>query len=444
MKRAILLGGLVGTSLSASTLNFLDKAGDSCKMVKSGSNVVSTCDVALKTGESIKANAWDIVANKNSIDANLGLIRSLAGAVAADNVVLHASQEKTEKTQASLLTYVSTLNAELTVVKESHSKLTARLDVTEQTHTDDVDLLKAAHATEVAALKAKDQVLHNKDLALLAADSKLAADIAAVTKMQGPQGDKGVQGAQGVQGTTGATGATGAVGANGATGSTGATGKTGATGAQGTTGVQGATGLTGAAGAKGADGAKGDKGDAAPIIKRNCIDWMNMGSTTSGTYKIKPDGVNEVETYCDMTTDGGGYDSFPVSNGKSSCRRTDNNSCPPGTDVFVPRTQAHWTALKAKYGRDYMHVAGVYGVENGCGTCDKHAMNSGTNAGHHWKAVDGGKWWLRDNSYSEPSGDYTANCWLFIFDHAPDNVRFNDDMCHYCFKQYLCSTNAKA
>ena len=86
MKRAILLGGLVGTSLSASTLNFLDKAGDSCKMVKSGSNVVSTCDVALKTGESIKANAWDIVANKNSIDTNLGYIRSLAGAVAAEDV----------------------------------------------------------------------------------------------------------------------------------------------------------------------------------------------------------------------------------------------------------------------------------------------------------------------------------------------------------------------
>jgi len=407
--------------------------------VKSGSNVVSSCDVALSPGgESIKSNAWDIVDNRNRIDDNLEHIRNLARAVVAEDDLLHRAQEKTEKTQASLLNYVSTLNAELTVVKESHVKLTARLDLAEKTHTGDIDMLKAEHDTEVAALNAKDAMLTAKDASLVAKDAQLEAAIATVTKMQGPKGDQGAKGDQGNQG------AQGVQGVKGDTGKTGLTGAKGDQGTQGERGAQGAQGAKGAKGAKGETGAKGDKGDPAPIIMRNCIDYQNSGHTASGPYKIKPDGVNEVTVHCDMTTDGGGYDSLPEPLGKVTCRRTDNNSCPPGMDIFVPRTQAHWTALNNKYGRDYMHVAGVYGVENGCGTCDKHAMNSQTYAGHHWKAVDGGKWWLRDDTYSEPSGDYTANCWLFIFDHAPDNVRFNDDMCQYCFKQYLCSTNAKA
>ena len=29
-----------------------------------------------------------------------------------------------------------------------------------------------------------------------------------------------------------------------------------------------------------------------------------------------------------------------------------------------------------------------------------------------WRVADGGDWWLRDSTFSEPNGDYFGNCWL--------------------------------
>ncbi len=42
-------------------------------------------------------------------------------------------------------------------------------------------------------------------------------------------------------------------------------------------------------------------------IKSSCLALLNAGNTTDGVYTIRPDGINSVETYCDMTTDGGGW-----------------------------------------------------------------------------------------------------------------------------------------
>ena len=33
----------------------------------------------------------------------------------------------------------------------------------------------------------------------------------------------------------------------------------------------------------------------------------DAGDKTSGVYKIKPDGVNEVKVYCEQDDDGGGW-----------------------------------------------------------------------------------------------------------------------------------------
>ena len=60
-----------------------------------------------------------------------------------------------------------------------------------------------------------------------------------------------------------------------------------------------------------------------------------------------------------------------------------------------------------------------------------------------WRATDNGRWWLRSTSYSEPNGDYTANCLMGggSVTSATD-ITFNDMNCGYSSgNYYICSTN---
>ena len=65
-------------------------------------------------------------------------------------------------------------------------------------------------------------------------------------------------------------------------------------------------------------------------------------------------------------------------------------------------------------------------------------MNSGVAEQSSWVTTDGRPWWLRDTAYSEPNGDYTANCFLHLNNLEPTNLRFNDQSCSYHSSTYLC------
>jgi len=67
-------------------------------------------------------------------------------------------------------------------------------------------------------------------------------------------------------------------------------------------------------------------------------------------------------------------------------------------------------------------------------------MKSTTPQQATWKTSDGAAWWLRSTTYSEPNGDYTANCYLYVYNNptSADTIRFNDASCAYHSRSYYC------
>merc|ERR1719453_496199 len=83
--------------------------------------------------------------------------------------------------------------------------------------------------------------------------------------------------------------------------------------------------------------------------------------------------------------------------------------------------------------------------QNGCGGCTSHAMKSTNSRQATWRTSDGSAWWLRDSRFSEPNGDYNANCFLGLYHSFPStsDVRFNDARCGYHSTSYYCQPEQK-
>ena len=140
---------------------------------------------------------------------------------------------------------------------------------------------------------------------------------------------------------------------------------------------------------------------------------------------------------------------MPVNFGQTTCRHTDENSCPAGFDIWVPRNYEH---LQAVYGIvqsfDLMAPVGIYRDENGCGPCWEYEMNSEAMAGYTgvaWQSVAGDPWFLRSTGGIDDWGEYEAGCWLGIQHYWDQGLKLYSSHCNMCQSSYLCSTNlAKA
>merc|ERR1719247_2464494 len=120
------------------------------------------------------------------------------------------------------------------------------------------------------------------------------------------------------------------------------------------------------------------------------------------------------------------------------------NSCPEGTKIFSPRSREDWKTFIASANplRSPHWIIDITRGENGCGGCTGSAMRSDVPAQAEWRTSDGSAWWLRESAYSQPNGDYTANCYLEMT-HTPENensIVFDDDTCNAHSRSYYCQS----
>jgi hypothetical protein len=136
-----------------------------------------------------------------------------------------------------------------------------------------------------------------------------------------------------------------------------------------------------------------------------------------------------------------------ITSGIDIYRSTDANSCPTGWKLFAPASQEDWATVSASMAGMGLSMASlsaphfivdVTRPSNGCGGCTSSPMNSDSPAQSSWGTTDGADWWLRSTNFGEPNGDYTANCYMYVYDYTPTNVRFNDSYCNYHSTTYLC------
>ena len=179
--------------------------------------------------------------------------------------------------------------------------------------------------------------------------------------------------------------------------------------------------------------------------------------------------------HCLQLSDGEVVDVLEVEGGAQTCRHDEDNSCPDGFDIWVPRSYEHAEAVVNAVDVKFTYLVGVYREQDGCGGCTDVAMNSvaydtwevdptcgdlvpvessecpadadlanclgvgcdelcegdgecGTDpnldqcggyevyrkncVGTPWTSVAGEPWFLRETTYHEPNGNYRSGCWL--------------------------------
>ena len=203
---------------------------------------------------------------------------------------------------------------------------------------------------------------------------------------------------------------------------------------------------------------------------------QNFPNNSSGYYWIQTPGMKSagtapLEFYVDMVEEGGGYDFRVTTTGPSFNYVTQNNygrslhneSFGNDVDAMYPRSKYHWRAASnfiyyvrgetgANHDRYFLTAYMIYkssGGGNYTGTIMRSTYYGSGSSAH--RVPDGGRCWLRDNTYSEPNGDYTGNA-LFGMDSWNDfptpynlqNININDGNAGYSTgNYYIVSTNAK-
>lgn len=142
-----------------------------------------------------------------------------------------------------------------------------------------------------------------------------------------------------------------------------------------------------------------------------------------------------------------GMDTFLVEDGVLTRRFDDPNSCPAGTNIWVPRTHSMLQRALEKYG-EVAHFVGVYGAQDGCGGCWGFAMNSDEPAQTaQWTTIGPSTgapaepWFINSVPTNVPNSPYEAGCWLGGSLAQNGLLQLDDHDCNFAFVSYVCSSN---
>lgn len=130
-------------------------------------------------------------------------------------------------------------------------------------------------------------------------------------------------------------------------------------------------------------------------------------------------------------------------NGLSVRKVTDPTSCPKGWKIWAPESRDDWaTVIRSKAIVRNPHL--LVDVSSPIRNRVNSPMNSNNPAAQNWRTTNGEPWWIRSTGFSEPSGNYDPNCFLYVYSYSdPDNIRFDDRGCPVYSKDYLCQPISK-
>jgi len=178
-----------------------------------------------------------------------------------------------------------------------------------------------------------------------------------------------------------------------------------------------------------------------------------VGSNTCGDYdldNIQPFPGSPSECSCTLVELQGEYSAKHVvrcENCHDVYRSTDQNSCPSGFKLYSPASAEDWAVLGASTDLNSLqnpfNIVDVTRPENGCGGCTTNAMNSDSPGQSSWRTSDGSPWFLKSGVFNEPNGDYTANCYLHLWEFGSNQPHLNDANCAYHSRHYLCQACAE-
>ena len=98
-----------------------------------------------------------------------------------------------------------------------------------------------------------------------------------------------------------------------------------------------------------------------------CTDWCTQGGQCDNALRTVRQGSASREAFC-IYDEWRGIDTQLVEDGLKTYKHTDANSCPDGTDIWVPRTHGMLQAVTDHYGSAARELVGIYGREDGCGS----------------------------------------------------------------------------
>ena len=195
---------------------------------------------------------------------------------------------------------------------------------------------------------------------------------------------------------------------------------------------------------------------------------LSNPSLPSGYYWIQSNRMqNPLLMYVDMEQEGGGFDFFPITGSGISIGTVTNahSGTPLGLDLVYPRSKAHWFAM-SNFVRNVLGDGSNQYFTTAYAVYRETSAGGGSRGGNYtseimrnpafygtgtpdWRVPDGGRWWLRDTTFGEPNGDYTAGNFLGGYTHpnpyTGQDIQFNDvtPQNYVTGGFYLVSTNAK-